>query len=519
MTAALIKYKPPKTIKAFIKDHRIGELFYSWIVGPFGSGKTTALFMKLVFMAKKQEPSADGVKRTRAVIVRNTMPQLKDTTLVSWGYWFKDGQAGEWNATDKIFTLKFSDEDGYNVECIVMFRPLDTEDDIARVLSLEVNFAIIDEFVQIPRKIVDALSARLGRYKLPDGTPVTVWGMWGSSNPSTEDNWWFDYLHGSTCRDWAKDGSYTDEDQDVFRARITILGGNPDEINSTYFLQPSARSDQVENVENLPGTYRYYTNLIKGKSEVWIKQFIDAEWGFSITGQAVVGSFRSDKHVAKGRLRYDPNLQLVIGLDPGLTGSAAVFMQEDYTGRVNVLGELVQQGYGVKRLFAQRIMPYIKNRFPDCEPSSIVIALDPAGANRAQTDEKSAKKIIHDTYPSVLIECETNNRLPLRIGAYEHYTSYLAEGEPALAIDPFWCPQFIRALKGGWRYGADVKKEILKGAEPEKNPFSHVGDAGGYGLRYYHKGQLRYEKNGVKWRKGMSGPPRLQQATPRYHWS
>ena len=167
-----VEYTPPPTIKAFIKHHVMGELFYDWIIGPVGSGKTTGIFFKLIYMAKLQAPSPDGIRRSRAVIVRNTMPQLKDTTLVSWGYWFKDGRAGHWNATDKIFTLRYGD-----VECEVMFRPLDTPDDVSRVLSLEINFAILDEFVEIPKAIIDALSGRLGRYKQPDGTPVTIWGL------------------------------------------------------------------------------------------------------------------------------------------------------------------------------------------------------------------------------------------------------------------------------------------------------------------------------------------------------
>ena len=106
---AVINYKPPPTIKQFIVDYRAGELFFDWIVGPVGSGKTTGIFFKLCYMAGLQEPGLDGIRRTRAVIVRNTMPQLKDTTLKSWSYWFRDGQAGHWNATDKIFTLRFSD--------------------------------------------------------------------------------------------------------------------------------------------------------------------------------------------------------------------------------------------------------------------------------------------------------------------------------------------------------------------------------------------------------------------------
>ena len=137
-----INYTPSKTISEFIQDHRKGALFYDWIVGPVGSAKTTGIFFKLIYMAKLQEPGPDGIRRSRAVIVRNTLPQLRDTTITSWNYWFKEGQAGTWKVTENKFTLRFDD-----VECEVLFRPLDTADDVARVLSLEITFALIDEFV------------------------------------------------------------------------------------------------------------------------------------------------------------------------------------------------------------------------------------------------------------------------------------------------------------------------------------------------------------------------------------
>jgi hypothetical protein len=176
----LIKYNPPPTINDFVKDYIPGRLFYDWIVGPVGSGKTTGLFFKLVYLASLQQPGPDGIRRTRAVVVRNTLPQLRDTTITSWNYWFKDGEAGTWKATENRFILRFGD-----VECDVLFRPLDTADDVARVLSLEVTFALIDEFVQIPRAIIDALSARLGRYPAKKDGGATNFGMFGSSNPDT----------------------------------------------------------------------------------------------------------------------------------------------------------------------------------------------------------------------------------------------------------------------------------------------------------------------------------------------
>ena len=507
MAQSIVNYTPPPTIKQFIKHHTLGSLFYDWIVGPVGSGKTTGIFFKLVYMARLQAPSPDGIRRSRAVIVRNTMPQLKDTTLVSWAYWFKDGQAGKWNATDKIFTLRFGD-----VQCEVLFRPLDTPDDVARVLSLEINFAILDEFVEIPKAIIDALSARLGRYRQPDGTPVTIWGMWGSSNPSTEDNWWYDYLHSDAVMKY----SFDEDDMTKQKMARIIKYGDEYDANATYFHQPSGFADNAENLDNLPGQRAYYTNSAKGKSQAWIKQFIEAEWGYSILGQPVVPQFREDIHVAKRPLVFNPHLKLVIPFDPGIGGSAFLFMQEDYDGRLCVFKELIQEGYGAKRLIEERLLPLLSHDFRGAD---FVIVPDPAAANRAATDEQTIVKIFKTIFGNDRVDVESNNRFPLRLNAIEHYTSKIIAGIGAVQIDKEGCPQLIRALKGGWRYASDTKKDILKGAEPDKNKFSHVGDTFGYGCRYYHRGVLRNERYGMRATGvGIAGNRGVKRfAPPNYH--
>lgn len=468
-----INYTPPPTIRNFIKDYRPGELFYDWIVGPVGSGKTTGLFFKLCYMAKQQAPGPDGIRKTRAVVVRNTMPQLKDTTLSSWGYWFKDGQAGNWKETEKKFTLRFDD-----VECEVLFRPLDTPEDVARVLSLEVTFAIIDEFVEIPRQIIDALSARCGRYPSAVMGGCTNWGMWGSSNPSTEDNWWYDYLHNAEVH---------------IQPTENPLG--LEQRNARYFLQPSGFSPDAENLENLPGGAAYYVNQSKGKSDAWVAQFLKAQWGFSVAGKPVVPTFKSELHLSKAPLIYNPHLPLVGGFDPGLGGSSMVFGQEDNDGRLLVLGELVQTGFGTSRFISDRLRPYLRRRFPDAD---FTIAPDPAAANRAQNDEKTAVDILKRYFP---VKVESNNRLPLRLDAIEHFTTRLVDGRPALLIDEKECPILVRALKGGWRYALDKHENLKPDATPEKNQYSHPGDSFGYLCRYFHRQaerDARYKTPGAK---------------------
>jgi hypothetical protein len=458
LASETIKYSPPPTVSQFIKAYLPGELFYNWIVGPFGSGKTTGLFFKLAYMASKQAPQADGIRRTRAVIVRNTMPQLKDTTIKSWFYWFKDGQAGKWDVTNSIFTLKFGD-----VECEVLFRPLDTARDVARVLSLEVTFAILDEFVEIGKEIVDALSVRCGRYPSMKDGGATNWGMWGSSNTSTEDNWWYDHLENNLP------------------------------TNERYFHQPGGFTAEAENIENLPGGREYYTNQAKGKADAWIKQYIDAEWGYSEAGKAVVSLFKSERHLSKGRVAYNPNLPIVVGFDPGLAGSAFIFGQCDLHDRLRVLGELIQIGYGTERLITERLRPFLRQNFPDAQ---VIIAPDPAASNRAQTDEVTSVQIMRKYYRVVV---ETNNHLAKRLDAIDYFAGRITDVGDALLIDPVMCPVLVRALRGGWRYEMQTKigrEGTTKTAEPENNKYTHPGDAFGYLCRYFHRQNERQVRQG-----------------------
>lgn len=101
-----ISYTPEPIAEQFILDDR----FYSFIVGPVGSAKTTAILFKIIHRAALQAPSpVDGIRRTRWVIVRNTAPQLADTTLKSWFTWFPDGQAGKYVSHSKTFWLRYGD--------------------------------------------------------------------------------------------------------------------------------------------------------------------------------------------------------------------------------------------------------------------------------------------------------------------------------------------------------------------------------------------------------------------------
>lgn len=473
MAVNTINYTPPPTISEFIGDYKPGELFASWILGPVGSGKTTGIFFKLAYMASLQAPSPrDGIRRSRAVVVRNTMPQLRDTTLTSWNYWFKDGQAGTWRATNSSFLLKFGD-----VECEVLFRPLDTPDDVARVLSLEVTFAVIDEFVQIDKTIIEALLARCGRYPPALDGGATNWGMWGSSNPGNEDSWWHDKLEdpANTPSNWS------------------------------YYKQPSGFAPNAENIDNLPGKAAYYTSLSDGKSDHWVKQFIEVEWGYSLDGTPVMKTFNREYHVAKKPLLFNPHLPLVAGYDPGLGGSALIFGQMDMYGRLIVLSELVQEGVSTDRIVTERLKPHLRLRYPELK--EFIISPDPAAAGRSSSDERSSVDVLRK-HKFIVKFPDMNNFLETRMNAIDFFASRITPAGPALQIDPS-CTVLIRSLQTGWRY--KVKKDGDTNTEPEKNKYSHPGDGFGYLCKWFANTSPQYAMDNAK-RKFI--PPRQ---TPSYH--
>jgi hypothetical protein len=351
-----------------------------------------------------------------------------------------------------MFVLRFGD-----VECEVLFRALDTADDVARVLSLEVTFAILDEFVQIDEKIVEALAARCGRYPPTNDGGATNWGMWGASNPGNEDDWWYEYLF----------------------ERLPA--------NVTLYEQPSGFSPDAENLDNLPGKAEYYTSLAIGKSEHWVNQYIRTQWGWSLSGKPVVVTFNPQIHVAKTVLKAAIQLPLVAGFDPGLAGSALIFGQMDLDGRLTVVDELIQRDMGAERIISDRLKPLLRAKYTDFE---FIIAPDPAADARSPNNERTIVDTLRDKKKGgfTVRFPDMNNQLPGRIEAIEHFTTRLTRNGPALLISPH-CKHTIRALQSGWRYEVDRKGKTHD--EPEKNVYSHTGDGFSYLCRYFFKSAAR----------------------------
>jgi hypothetical protein len=433
-----INYTPPKSLAGFLTS----EAFVSLVSGPVGSGKSSAAMMKIAYHAKKMRKGRDGVRRSRAVVVRNTNQMLTDATIPTFMTWFPEGVAGSYARTDKRFFLRFDD-----VECEVLFRGLDDANDVRRLLSLECSFGILDEYREIHPDIFNALQGRVGRYpSVANGGCVTDEGVpnhhiWGATNAPDADTFWEEYM-------------------------------SEPPTTAQIFMQPSALSAECDWVENLVDGY--YTTLAEGKTEDWIDVYIHNKFGRSLSGSPVYQkSFYSDFHVAKDELRSvnSSDYPIIIGIDFGRT-PAAVFKQRDPRGRVLTLGELTSENMGIETFIRTKLTPHVANNYPGY---SVLCAPDPAGYAKTQLNEMT----LVDALKAAGFKCvkPPSNKPELRIQAVERLLSQQLEGKAMYLIDPR-CTMLIKGFRSGYRY--KIKKNGEAEDSPDKNEYSHVHDANQY---------------------------------------
>ena len=436
---ANLVYTPSASVVPFLT----ADKFANFIVGPVGSTKTTAALIKIGYEAQRIAPSPDGIRRSRVAVIRNTRQMLWDTTIPDFIKWYPDGEAGILEKTNSKFQLKFDD-----VECEVLFRGLDDANDVRRLLSLQLTFGVMDEFREINPDIYNALTGRLGRY--PDRTMngdgasdahgKQILKVWGATNPPDMDTFW-----------------------------EKILTEPPKNTHVT--IQPSGLSQEADWVQFLPDGY--YENLCEGKSEDWVDVYVHGDFGKSLSGQPVFRAFDRDTHVSKQALNYIKlsTHPLIIGMDFGLT-PACTINQIDMQGRLLTFADLVSDGMGTLRFCREKLKPLLANRFPGM---NVLIIGDPAGQQRAQTDERSVFDILRAEGFRVI--SAKSNSVVARINAVDKMLTRVVDGKPAHLIDPC-CTNLITSLRGGYRY--KIRQNGEKDDKPEKNSHSHIADAHQY---------------------------------------
>lgn len=431
-----------------LRDYYMDRSRVSMIMGALGSAKTYTTALKILRLMIDQQPNGDGVRPSRWWAIRNTYSDLENTTCRDW-LAVTQG-LGTYKATYPMtHKLKFKLEDGTTVEAEMLFLALDRPESIKKLRGTQATGFWLNETKELPRAVIDMADLRHGRYpSMADGGCKPSWhGMVGDYNAPDEDHWLFEMAEEIHPRGWK-----------FFRQP-----GGVQKIDGEWVANPDA-----ENLVNLPE--EYYIRGMEGKRDDWISVNLANEYGFVRDGKPVWPEYVDSVHCASDVLEIDPSLDIHIGIDFGLT-PAAVFGQLTETGQWRIVDELVTDNMGAARLAIE-----LKHKMATMKGDGFLITADPAGEQRAQTDESTPFDMLENGGLTAQ-PADTNDPL-IRIEAVAAPMKRLAmDGEPGFIISPV-CRHLRKALSGAYCYrriqvvGDERFRDV-----PDKNMYSHVSDA------------------------------------------
>lgn len=416
----------------------------------------------------EQEPSPlDGKRHTRWAVIRNTKQQLKDTTIKTWLDWFREDAFGKFTWSDLSHHIQIND-----VDLEVLFRPLDTPDDVRRVLSLEVTGAWLNECREIPKIIVDALGDRTGRFPSQREGGCTWRGVFGDTNPPDDSSWFYKMAEEVRPDGW-----------EFFKQPGGLI-----EVGGEFIENPEA-----ENTSNLE--QKYYLTRKEGKKPDYVRVYYCAQYGFVQEGRPVHSDYVDSVHCHHSILEPVKGIPIRFALDFGLTPACA-FGQRMPNGRWVIFDEISTDDMGITKFAELLLLPKLQGEYKDFE---YMAWGDPAGDKRSDTDEFTPYQILA-AFGIKAIPAHTNDP-DLRRGSLEAPLRRMIDGKPGLIISPR-CKMLRKGLAGGYHYKrVRVSGEERFHEEPAKNIYSHIVEALEYMLMESGEG-----KELINRRKHSSGP-------------
>jgi hypothetical protein len=407
------------------------------LIGPYGSGKSSATVQRIKRHMHQQEPDSNGVRDTRILVARNTFPQLRDATLPTWLKWFPPDIYGPIDSKMRhIITGKLPD--GTTLRSEVMFRAFDDPvESLRNLLSLDSSFAWLNECRELPFEVFTGILGRCGRWR-PSDVRATYAGCLLDSNP------------------WYSESDYH---------RAFVIDPRP---GYRLFHQPSGVSPEAENLGNLPrGYYQRMDRDLAGEPDKLRVQCY-SEFGALRSGQVVYSKYTDSIHCKAFDLPKGAPLR--IGVDFGVRASAATIVYRTPVGKFLVVDEIVSFDQDLPR-FCDAIKARLSNQYPG-HPFEFGVG-DPAGSQRNLT---GATAFDIARARGVHLMPAPTNELAVRLAAVNKLLTEIApDGAPTFQLHPR-----CKWLRDGFLFGYKFAQQKGTGRIadiPADSDYTHVHDS------------------------------------------
>lgn len=451
------QYIPCPTAKLFHDD----DTFVKLLVGPYGSGKSTACDHEIIRRTCAMPAWFNGHRKARWALVRNTSGELTSTTLQTWLTWF--GTLGDVRKRQKpLLTYEHWFNDGHGiVELELIFIALDRPEDVRKIKSLELTGVYLNELSELPQNVLSHFKGRVnGRYPSRSFCSDPYYsGIIADTNPPDEDHWIY--------RDFEVDIT---PNYRVFHQPSGLIedgiGGFLKDNDGIYIQNPDA-----DNVHHL--SRDYYPKLAEKQSDGFIKVYCGGKYGLVESGKRVYPEYNDDIHsIAKiDAIQGEP---IYLGWDFGLS-PACVVMQISSRGQVLILKEYIAEDIGIRTFAKNVVLPrlaidFVYNKVGGSEA-------DPAGAKGDEIMEELSCIGELNALGITTVAASTNDP-DVRISSVRYFLNTMVDGKPAFILDREKCP----VLRKGFMSGYHFKRMNIAGDDryqekPNKNKYSHPHDA------------------------------------------
>jgi hypothetical protein len=436
----------------------------SFIMGPLGSGKTVETILKIFDLMCEQQPvpakdhKNHNIRLSRWIAARNTYSELFSTTIKDWLEIHGDlGVFKQGSKEPPSHKLKFKLEDGTTVQAEIIFIAFDRPDHVKKARGIQATGIWLNETKELAKAVVDMLDLRHGRYpSAKEGVRPTWHGMLGDTNAPDEDHWYYKLAEEEKPEDWA----------------FHRQPGGVYQVGDEWVI-----NEQAENLGNLPDGY--YRRGLQGKSNDWIKVNLANEYGFVAAGKPVYPEYVDSVHCMAEEYTPSRDLPILLGVDFGRTPACALIQYLPAMGRYVGFDEFVTEDMSAAT-FAPELKRYLDMNYPGFKfaPSGG----DPAGDQKGQATDDTPFRVLWAHGLNIIQPVHTNKPLIRRSSIVNPMKRLCMDGKPAFMISPR-CKQWRKGLMGGFCYKrVQIAGDERYHDEPDKNQYSHICEAGEYGL-------------------------------------
>jgi len=453
------------------------------VMGPFGSGKTSAMIADIILRAAKMPMCTDDVRRCKVLVIRNTFKELKTTCLASWLDWCAElGEVQSYNQSPMFYRHTFRDKVGI-IDLTVHFLSIDTQKQLRDLKSFESTFVWLSEVSELDSLVLKYVLGRIGRYpkkNLLKDRDVKYWnGVIADTNAPKQRHWipkiekkgWCDTIENDVSRHqiYKSELKYKLESQEhIITTKIyhqppaLLLNDNKQYVSNPY----------AENIKHLSGGYQYYFNMLQNGEE-YIRVYVQGKYGTIRSGQKVFEKYNDDIHSVE-KIEIEKNVELIYGVDYGRV-SPAIIVCQFVAGQLRAIKEFCGEHIYISDLATEQLIPWLELNAPrsnDIHRRILASGVDDC----AQTDD--GRRQLLDV--GLDVRAARTNRIEPRLSAINQLLGKISSsGFVGLLISRSGCPYLREGFTGAYTLEESRKdgETFYKETPKKTHPHSDVQDA------------------------------------------